>query len=119
MPQNDSTISHVSDTALMVAACRRLETERPDGLVRDPFAARLGGERGLALLQALPRPDIMCLIIGVRSRFLDEFVPEAIAMGKIETVLSLGSGLDSRPWRLDLPADLRWIEVDFPEMLDY
>jgi O-methyltransferase involved in polyketide biosynthesis len=34
-------------------------------------------------------------------------------------VLSLGAGLDARAWRLDLPANLRWIEVDFPEMLDY
>jgi O-methyltransferase involved in polyketide biosynthesis len=31
-------IQHVSDTALMVAACRALETARGDGLVRDPFA---------------------------------------------------------------------------------
>ena len=31
----------------------------------------------------------------------------------------MGAGLDSRPWRLELPATLRWVEVDFPEMLDY
>src|SRR5690242_9016673 len=105
MPQNDSEISHVSDTALMVAACRASETERPDGLVRDPFAARLAGERGMALLQGLPMPDILCLIIGVRARFLDQLIPETIAAGKVETVLSLGSGLDSRPWRLDLPPE--------------
>jgi O-methyltransferase involved in polyketide biosynthesis len=34
-------------------------------------------------------------------------------------VLSVGAGLDTRPWRLELPAALRWIEVDFPAMLDY
>jgi O-methyltransferase involved in polyketide biosynthesis len=31
----------------------------------------------------------------------------------------VGCGLDARPWRLDLPKDLRWIEVDFPAVLDY
>ena len=47
-------ITHISDTALMVAACRALETGRPDGFLRDPFAARLAGERGKAIADALP-----------------------------------------------------------------
>jgi len=47
MDSADSEISHVSDTALMVAAARAMETARPDGLVRDPYAERLAGERGM------------------------------------------------------------------------
>ena len=39
----DDQIRHVSDTALMVAACRAIETEHADALVRDPFAQRLAG----------------------------------------------------------------------------
>jgi hypothetical protein len=30
-----------------------------------------------------------------------------------------GAGLDTRPWRMDLPSTLRWIEVDFQPILDY
>jgi methyltransferase (TIGR00027 family) len=112
-------ISHVSDTALMVAACRALEFASPDGFVRDPFAARLAGERGMAMLRALPQPEMMRFGIGVRSHFIDELLLEALASEKIATVLSLGSGLDTRPWRLELPPDLRWIEVDFADLLDY
>jgi methyltransferase (TIGR00027 family) len=112
-------ITHVSDTALMVAACRALETDSPDGFVRDPFAARLAGERGMAILRALPQPEMMRFGIGVRSRFIDELVLETLASEKIATVLSLGCGLDTRPWRLDVPVELRWIEVDFADMLDY
>lgn len=115
----DDSITHVSDTALMVAACRALETESEDGFVRDPFAAGLAGERGMAMLRGLPRPDIMQFALGVRSRFIDELLLEALAAGRVATVLSLGCGLDARPWRLDLPADLRWIEADFAELLDY
>jgi len=112
-------ITHVSDTALMVAACRALESEAPDGFVRDPFAARLAGERGMAIFQALPEAQMMRFGIGVRSRFMDELLLEALASSQIATVLSVGCGLDTRPWRLDLPSDLRWIEVDFPDLLDY
>jgi O-methyltransferase involved in polyketide biosynthesis len=42
-----------------------------------------------------------------------------LGQGDIETVVNLGAGLDTRPWRLDLPARLRWIEVDFQDILDY
>jgi methyltransferase (TIGR00027 family) len=112
-------INHVSDTALMVAACRALETESDDGFVDDPFAARLAGERGMAILDALPHQQMFRFGMGVRSRFLDELLLEALASDQIATVLSVGCGLDTRPWRLELPPDLRWIEVDFPDMLDY
>lgn len=119
MSPTDADILHVSDTALMVAACRAMETARPDGLVRDPFAEQLAGARGMAIARGLPRLEIMCFGVGIRSRFLDELVMDAITVRKVSTVLSLGSGLDSRPWRLELPEGVRWIEVDFPAMLDY
>jgi len=34
-------------------------------------------------------------------------------------VLNLAAGLDTRPYRLALPATLRWIEVDFADILAY
>ena len=119
MASEPHRISHVSDTALMTSACRALETERPDGWMRDPFARRLAGERGMAIAQALPRIEIMCFGIGMRARMLDAAVPEAIQAHGISTVLSIGSGLDTRPWRIELPANLRWVEIDLPPMLEY
>lgn len=113
-------IGHVSDTALMVAACRALETEAADGFIKDSFAAKLAGERSLAILKALPNEGAwMRFGVGVRTRLLDELLLEALKDEKIATVLNVGCGLDSRPWRLPLRPELRWVEVDFPEMLDY
>jgi methyltransferase (TIGR00027 family) len=118
-PENSEQIQHVSDTALMVAACRAQENERADGLVRDPFAARLAGPRGDAILKGIPGWEVMCFGLGVRTRFLDELIIDTIAKEGIECVLSVGAGLDTRPWRLELPRELRWTEADFPEMLSY
>ena len=118
-PDSPDQIQHVSDTALMVAACRAVETARADGLVRDAFAKRLAGPRGDAILRGITGWELMCFGIGVRTRFVDDLVIETIARERIEAVLSVGAGLDTRPWRLELPAELRWIEVDFPEMLGY
>jgi methyltransferase (TIGR00027 family) len=119
MPEFDGKISHVSDTALMVAACRAHESELQDAFVRDPFAARLAGERGVAILREMPHANVLRLGLAIRTRFVDELLLEALAKYPITTVLSVGCGLDTRPWRLELSPDLRWIEIDFADMLDY
>ena len=67
-PDGPEQIQHVSDTALMVAACRAIETARADGLVRDPFAERLAGPRGEAILHSISGWQVMCFGIGVRTR---------------------------------------------------
>jgi methyltransferase (TIGR00027 family) len=119
MAPNDGEIRHVSDTALMVAACRAHETGLEDAFVRDPFAARLAGERGFAILAGLPHANVVRVGLAVRTRFVDELLLEALRQYPITTVLSVGCGLDARPWRMDLRPDLRWIEIDFASVLDY
>ena len=119
MPEIGGKITHVSDTALMIAACRAHENELEDAFVRDPFAARLAGDRGVAILRAMPHANVLRMGMAIRTRFVDELLLDALARDPIATVLSVGCGLDTRPWRLDLGADLRWIEVDFAEVLDY
>ena len=51
-------------------------------------------------------------------RVMDDIVLRLVRAGA-KTVLNLAAGLDARPYRLDLPADLRWLHVDMPEMVDY
>jgi methyltransferase (TIGR00027 family) len=119
MVSNDGEITHVSDTALMVAACRAHETALEDAFLCDPFAARLAGERGLAILRALPHSNVAQMGLAIRTRFVDELLLGALRDYPIATVLSAGCGLDTRPWRLDLQRNLRWIEIDFADVLDY
>ena len=119
MPPTGGEITHVSDTALMVAACRAHETEQEDAFVRDPFAARLAGERGPAILRELLHSAVLRLGLAIRTRFVDELLLEALSVYPVTTVLSVGCGLDTRPWRLSVPSNLRWIEIDFADVLDY
>ena len=119
MSSNDGEITQISDTAFMVAACRAHETELEDAFVRDPFAARLSGERGFAILRQLPYSNVMRLGLTIRTRFVDELLLGALRDHAITTVLSVGCGLDTRPWRLDLREKLRWIEIDFADVLNY
>lgn len=111
-------VSHVSDTALWVAVHRATESKRRDALFHDVYAERLAGERGKEIVGRLDPGNGSAWSIVTRTAVLDELIMDAIRDGA-ETVLNLAAGLDTRPYRLALPASIRWIEVDFPAMISY
>jgi methyltransferase (TIGR00027 family) len=108
----------VSDTAYWVAAYRAEETERPDALFRDPHARRLAGERGFRLLDAMPKGRRFAWPMVLRTKLFDDLILERIGAGARQ-IVNLAAGLDARPYRLPLPADLRWVEVDLPPMIEH
>jgi methyltransferase (TIGR00027 family) len=113
-----SPIRHVSDTALWVAMYRAFESERPDALFRDPHARRLAGERGAAIVRAMPRGRAMAWPMVVRTAVMDEIILRCVGEGAT-TVINLAAGLDTRAFRLPLPPSLRWFDVDLPDMIAY
>lgn len=112
-------ITHVSDTARWVAIYRAMESERSDALFSDPYARRLAGPRGEEIVRAMPRGRAMAWPMIVRTAVMDEVILRAVARDGVHTVVNLAAGLDTRPYRLPLPGGLRWIEVDFAELLAY
>jgi methyltransferase (TIGR00027 family) len=113
----DAAITHVSDTALWVAACRATEAERVDAVFHDPLASVLVGERGREIARSFPRSASAAWGVVVRTSAIDRLIGEAVQAG-IDTVLNLGAGLDTRPYRMNLPAHLRWIELDYPNIVE-
>jgi methyltransferase (TIGR00027 family) len=109
----------ISDTALWVAVYRAMETARPDAIFRDPYAEQLAGERGRSIVDALPQGRDRAWTMIVRTAIFDEIILDAVRVKGAELVLNLAAGLDTRPWRLELPGTLEWIDVDFSDMLRY
>jgi methyltransferase (TIGR00027 family) len=109
-------IENVSDTARWVAFYRAMESERPDALFRDPWARKLAGERGAAIVRHVPRARAMAWALIVRTQVFDELILREVGNGA-DVVLNLAAGFDTRPYRLPLPPTLRWVEVDLPELL--
>ncbi len=115
----DGEIRDVSDTAIWVAYYRAEETERPDALFRDPLAKVLTGDRGKQMARRFGTSSrYTAWTLVTRTVIIDEYILEAIA-GGVDAVLNLGSGLDTRPYRMALPASLQWVEADFPHMVDH
>ncbi len=115
---SDPLIRDISDTARWMAVYRARETERPDAVFRDPFARALAGERGERIAQALTFGDADSWPFIARTQLFDRFVARQVKQG-VDLVVNLAAGLDTRPYRMDLPASLRWVEVDLPDILDY
>lgn len=112
------TVRNISDTAMWAAVYRARETERADALFRDPFARRLAGDRGDAIAASIPFSDRATWAWVTRTYLFDRFITQEIERGA-DMVVNLAAGLDARPYRMALPAHLRWIEVDLPGILDY
>jgi methyltransferase (TIGR00027 family) len=109
-------ITHVSDTARWTALHRATESARPDAMFSDPLAERLAGERGHAIVAGVPRTARNGWWLIARTKIIDDVIGEAIADG-CDRVLNLAAGLDTRPYRLDLPSDFAWVEADLPRLL--
>lgn len=111
-------VAGISDTSLWIAAIRAAESGRRDAIFTDSLAAMLAGDRGRAIANSFPRASMVAWGVVARTSAIDRLIEHAVRCG-VDTVVNLGAGLDTRPYRLPLPATLRWIELDFPHLLDY
>jgi len=109
-----------NDSAFMIAYERALETET-NGLINDPFARLLAGDKGKDLsdsfgISAAPQfglwPDFHKQWTVVRTKFIDDYIQRIVretACSNNETedgrlklqFLNLGAGLDTRSLRLE------------------
>jgi methyltransferase (TIGR00027 family) len=118
MNESNRQVRNISDTARWVAYFRARETQRPDALFRDPFAERLAGERGVQIANTLPAGNKHDWAWVARTYLFDKFLSREIQEGT-GLVVNLAAGLDARPYRMQLPPTLQWVEVDLPEILSY
>jgi len=97
---------------------RAIETDRPDALIRDPFARRLAGDEGFEVMaRGDPPSAVRPPVVAVRTLFFDEAVRATLEAGTRQLVL-VAAGMDSRAFRLDFPPGCRVFEIDQPEVLD-
>lgn len=118
MRAHEPLIRNISDTALWVAHYRAVENDRLDRAFEDPFARRLAGKRGEEIAGSTSFLKNTAWPFIARTWLIDKIVTEHVKQG-FDMIINLAAGLDTRPYRLSLPASLQWIEVDLPEILRY
>jgi methyltransferase (TIGR00027 family) len=111
-------IRNISDTAAWVAMYRAMESERQDAVFRDPYARRLAGVRGEEIMQKMAAARKHAWSYVARTYLFDTYIAQEIAAGA-DMIVNLAAGLDTRPYRMQLPSSLQWIEVDLPDLIAY
>src|SRR4030095_2287177 len=106
MPVQGTPIHHVSDTALWVAHYRALESGRADALFDDRLAKTLVGDRGRQIAESMGNssPYTRWSVV-IRTWVIDGLIQNLVDRG-VDMVINLGAGLDTRPYRLNLPKAL-------------
>jgi methyltransferase (TIGR00027 family) len=108
----------VAATARWTAAERARESARPDRLFDDPLAEALAGEEGRALAEWMHRDGLFEQPgFAVRTRYFDDVLTSSVAEHGTPQVVVVGAGMEARAYRLALPPDLAWYELDKPELL--
>ncbi|MEV0683273.1 SAM-dependent methyltransferase [Nocardia sp. NPDC050378] len=128
MSEVNAPVVGVALSALGVALIREMESRRPDRLYDDALAsafvaAARGDFSGTAVgaarwsrVEALAEQFFPGRSVGVR--LVDDQVADAVAAGCRQLVL-LGAGLDTRAYRLGLPADVTVYELDLPALFSF
>jgi methyltransferase (TIGR00027 family) len=119
----------VGMTATFGAVARAVGTNK--GLLDDPFAEQLvraaGVEYFIRVIEDQRYADHgggdpvmtgLIDVLAVHARFVDEYLAEAGRAG-IREVVILGSGMDTRPYRLWWPPGTTVYEIDQPEVVDF
>jgi methyltransferase (TIGR00027 family) len=79
---------------------------------------RLAGARGEEIAENLSAGNRQIWAWVTRTYVFDQFITEQVAQG-VDMIVNLAAGLDARPYRMNLPASLKWVEVDLPDLLSY
>jgi methyltransferase (TIGR00027 family) len=57
--------------------------------------------------------------LSIRTRYFDDVLLAAVRDNGLKQVVLLGAGMDARAFRFDWGLDLKWFEVDRPEVLGF
>lgn len=110
------TLTGAQETLLATLYGRAL-----DARARDPV---LGDEQAVTAVRRIDydfrRTGINATTaagVALRAKQLDDWLEEFLAANASATVLHLACGLDTRAHRVARPATVRWVDVDFPEVI--
>ncbi len=119
MNENPSEKTSLAATARWTAAARAGESAREDALFTDPWAAALAGEEGAQWLARQAGSPMGTAPMVIRTRFFDDYLPNAAIQHGIRQVVILAAGLDTRAYRKSWPSGTRLFELDQATVLQY
>lgn len=117
MDSDKVRLIHERETYLITFYGKVLDSRVEASILHDRFADAAARRIDFDF-ESLKIPEGASITVPMRAWHLDGWTREFLAANPIATVLHLGCGLDSRVFRIDPPATVRWYDVDRPEIID-
>ncbi|TCP45791.1 methyltransferase (TIGR00027 family) [Tamaricihabitans halophyticus] len=111
------TLSGTKKTMLYTLYFRAIDARSPRPLVADDWAASVLDRLNVNRLSLVGRSSDRFIGL-LRARRIDGWTRDFLAEHPTAVVLHLGCGLDSRAFRLPVPPEVQWYDVDFPEIIE-
>lgn len=110
-------LTPVQKTLLITLKGRALDSRSKNPILGDPLAADLVRSLDYDVDTVKLGPGVPDAI-AIRTSILDRAVRTFIHAHPDAVVVELGSGLETRMFRLDPPSTVDWYDVDFPEVIE-
>ena len=104
----------VSNTAFYCCGVRREDARQPLSICNDQFAQRFMDERAKRVFEPFRSETMPNITNATRCRIIDDILRSEIKPAT--TIISIGAGFDTRPYRL---AGGTWLELDEAPLLEY
>jgi O-methyltransferase involved in polyketide biosynthesis len=109
-------LAREKETLLITLLAKAGESRLSRSLLRDTFAADAVARIDYDFARLKVTRDMM-VGVAMRAKQLDDWTRAFIASHPDGSVLHLGCGLDTRVFRIDPRPRVRWLDVDFPEVV--
>jgi len=113
------------ETMLMTLNSRAIQSQWKDPILPDPWAEEAMRHIDYDIAKSYKGVGswgmwnkIGCTIIATRAATFDLLTDRYLAEHPDATVLHVGCGMDSRVFRVDPPATVRWFDVDYPDVIE-
>ncbi|MDI3419314.1 class I SAM-dependent methyltransferase [Streptomyces luteolus] len=117
MDREKITLTGAQETMLATLYGRALDSRSPRSVLHDDEAARAVRRIDYDFRKTGVK-GASAVGVALRARQLDDWTREFLADQPSATVLHLACGLDTRVHRIAPPPSVRWIDVDFPEVIE-
>ena len=110
MSESTPSAHSLGSTARWTASVRAKESEREDCLFFDPWASALAGPEGASWIATRSADSVVPIVL--RTRYFDDFLQRITGREKLQQVVLMAAGLDTRAFRLSWSKETHVYELD-------
>ena len=106
----------ISNTAYYCCGVRMEDAKKNRPICNDVYAENFMDERGRQIFEPFKSEKMPNISNITRCRLIDDYLVTELTKNNQQTIITIGAGFDTRPYRL---TGGNWLEIDEPQVISY